>query len=182
MNGSVKIASIFLSVVSSEPYMARRKTRVFLRFLVLFSDISPDSEGVGGNIGKKANEGKIEDFSFHRNRRKQRKKRSKIAFFSFLTGPDLRSGPIRNGNERSRICLIPRRGKDKSKIFLSSNRKGPKIRDSGQKSLRAPIGDRCPAFFYPIRDRAPENGMPFSGARSQLDFPLRRRGKEKRDR
>ena len=70
---------------------------------------------------------------------------------------------------------------------------------SVKKSLWATISNRCPAFFYPIRDGFAENGMPFSAKPSQLDFPLRRhapanpfmngfagaclrRGKEKRDR
>ena len=59
---------------------------------------------------------------------------------------------------------------DKSEIRAAGVlRKGEKR--SVKKFLRAPISDRGPAFFYPIRDGFAENGMPFSAKPSQLDFP-----------
>ena len=71
-----------------------------------------------------------------------RKERSKIALFSFLAGPDRRSGPARNENERSRICLIPRyfprllRSRRKSVLFLKE--KGPGKKTNPRSFFRCP--------------------------------------------
>ena len=132
----------------------------------------------------------------------------KIQDFSFIRPFSRTEGKIEDRSENRM------RFSERSSIFPSvrekeaRNRRGPGIRDSGEKSLRAPISfllsspserkvelrstknraspyffwisDRGPAFFYPIRDRAPKMACHFRGAISaRLSSPKERKGEKR---